>query len=286
MREFENYHPMVNFIYFVLVIGFSMFLMHPVCVVISGVGGFLYSVMLGKKQALKMNILYVLPMVVFMALLNPVINRAGETVLFAITKSFYITKEALVFGAITAMMAGSVIFWFSAMNKIMTSDKYIYIFGRVAPTFALVFSMTLRFIPKFFCELKQVIAAQRGIGNDISDGKILCRIKTASSVMSIMTTWAIERAVQTADSMKCRGFGIKKRTSYSNYRFGMRDVVALLLMAVAAVCIIVGAVGGALDFTCYPQITAAGFTWVYVAHFILCFMPVVTEICEVIKWRF
>ncbi len=29
--NFSSYHPIINFVYFVLVIGYSMFIMHPVC---------------------------------------------------------------------------------------------------------------------------------------------------------------------------------------------------------------------------------------------------------------
>ena len=51
MNEFKTYHPIVNFVYFVFVIGFSCFFMHPVCLVISLVSGFSYSVMLKGRKA-------------------------------------------------------------------------------------------------------------------------------------------------------------------------------------------------------------------------------------------
>ena len=43
MNEFKTYHPIVNFTYFAFVIVFSCFFMHPACLVISLVSGFLYS---------------------------------------------------------------------------------------------------------------------------------------------------------------------------------------------------------------------------------------------------
>ena len=51
MNEFKTYHPIVNFTYFVFVIGFSMFFMHPVCLSVSLACGFTYSVLLKGKKA-------------------------------------------------------------------------------------------------------------------------------------------------------------------------------------------------------------------------------------------
>ena len=75
MNEFKTYHPIVNFTYFVFVIGFSCFFMHPVCLGISLVSGFVYSVMLKGKKAIKTNLLYMLPLLLITALMNPAFNH-------------------------------------------------------------------------------------------------------------------------------------------------------------------------------------------------------------------
>ena len=72
MKEFASYHPIVNFMFFLFVIIFSCIFMHPVCLIISLVLSFSYSVMLNGRKAVKFNILAVLPMMVVMALFNPV----------------------------------------------------------------------------------------------------------------------------------------------------------------------------------------------------------------------
>jgi energy-coupling factor transport system permease protein len=46
-------------------------------------------------------------------------------------------------------MLAAVISWFSCYNAVMTSDKFVYLFGRVIPALSLILSMTLRFVPKF-----------------------------------------------------------------------------------------------------------------------------------------
>ena len=75
MNEFKMYHPFVNFIYFLCVIGFSMFFMHPVCLAVSLVCGFAYSAILKGAKAVKINLIYMLPMLIISALINPDFNH-------------------------------------------------------------------------------------------------------------------------------------------------------------------------------------------------------------------
>ncbi|MEM5767139.1 MAG: energy-coupling factor transporter transmembrane protein EcfT, partial [Bacillota bacterium] len=59
MRDaFSSYHPAVNFLYFTLVLLFSMFFMHPVCLGVSLVCAFIYSIYLKGKKAIRFNFLY------------------------------------------------------------------------------------------------------------------------------------------------------------------------------------------------------------------------------------
>ena len=51
-------------------------------------------------------------------------------------------------------MLASVVLWFSSYNEVMTSDKFVYLFGRVIPALSLVLSMSLRFIPKFKAQMQ------------------------------------------------------------------------------------------------------------------------------------
>ena len=50
MDTFSGYHPLINFTYFVIVIGLSMFYMHPVFLALSLIGSVSYSIYLkGEK---------------------------------------------------------------------------------------------------------------------------------------------------------------------------------------------------------------------------------------------
>ncbi|MBR5239079.1 MAG: energy-coupling factor transporter transmembrane protein EcfT, partial [Clostridia bacterium] len=185
MNEFKTYHPIVNFTYFAFVIGFSCFLMHPVCLGISLLSGFVYSVMLKGKKAILTNLLYMIPLIAITALVNPMFNHEGITVLEYLPDDNPLTLESIVYGISAAVMLVSIICHFSCYNEVMTSDKFIYLFGKVIPSMSLVISMTLRFVPKFKSQLKVVANAQRTMGRDVSNGSIFKRAKHGLNILSI-----------------------------------------------------------------------------------------------------
>lgn len=289
MNEFKTYHPIVNFTYFVFVIGFSMFFLHPVCLGISLVSGFVYSCMLKGRKAIKTNLMYILPMALIMALINPAFNHAGITIITHLPSGNPLTLESIIYGLCAGGMIGSVICHFSCYNEIFTSDKFIYLFGKIIPAMSLIISMTLRFVPRFSAQLKVVTKAQRCMGRDISNGSIIKRAKNGLSILSIMTTWALENAIETADSMKSRGYGLPGRTAFSNFSFDRRDRKALFAIMFLGVYTIVGYFMGKMKFVCFPRVETAEFstygTSVFLAYLLLCICPIIIELWEVRKWN-
>ena len=186
-------------------------------------------------------------------------------------------------------MLAAVVLWFSCYTAVMTSDKFVYLFGRVIPALSLVLSMTLRFVPKFKAQIQVVSEAQRCVGRDVSNGSVLQRLRNGITILSIMVTWALENAIETADSMKSRGYGAGRRTYFGNYRFTRRDGVlsAVLALALAGVCVGIGR--GALYVRYYPSMhigSAGALGAVCAACFaLLCFLPLLLDGKEALTWR-
>lgn len=290
MRDtFSQYHPFINFGFFVSVIGISMFIMHPIFLAISLLGAITYSIYLNGKRALRFNIFIVVPALLLMAIINPTFNHRGETILLYVNDN-PLTLESIIYGVVTAAMLVAMILWFSCYNSVMTSDKFIYIFGRVIPSLSLLFSMVLRFVPRFKAQIKVISHAQKCIGRDISQGSIWKRAKNGLLILSIMVTWALENSIETADSMKARGYGLHKRTAFSIFRLTKRDQVVGTLMSVMVIGIVVG-FGTDMIYSMYiPRIlineTSVESVLVYSSYFFLCFMPVILNIWEDIKWSY
>src|SRR3712207_4420917 len=82
----------------------------------------------------------------------------------------------------------------------------------------------------------------------------MVKVKSCMRVLSILVTWALEDAVQTADSMKARGYGYGKRTTFTIFKFTKQDGIMLsFIILVVIICFIGYGVGiGNLRF--YPTI--------------------------------
>ncbi|MEG0895190.1 MAG: energy-coupling factor transporter transmembrane component T [Oscillospiraceae bacterium] len=290
MRDtFAEYHPFVNFFFFTSVLIVTMFMMHPIFLIISMISSVIYSIYLNGKRAFKFNFFMIVPTLLLMALINPTFNHRGITILLYINDN-PLTLESIVYGLVTAAMFVSMILWFSCYNSVMTSDKFIYLFGRVIPSLSLMLSMALRFVPRFKAQIKVISNAQKCIGRDVSNGNIIKRAINGLKIISIMTTWCLENAIDTADSMKARGYGISGRTSFSIFRFTKRDKIVLSIMLIAMTYVFIGMILKTVYCHYVPRIllnpTNLNSILIYTFYFIISLMPMGINILEDIKWRY
>lgn len=288
--NFLGYHPIVNFLYFFFVIGFSMFFLHPVYMVISISAAFIYSVMLLGGKGVRFNCMVMLPMVLFVTFANPLFNHKGATILFYLKNGNPITMQSIIYGLVSGTMLVTVILWFVCYNQIMTSDRFIYLFGKIIPSLSLIFSMVLRFVPLYKQRIKIISDAQKCIGNDVTNGNIIEKAKNGIKILSIMTTWALESGIETSDSMRARGYGLKGRTAFSNFVMTKRDKVMLGILLVLVSIIIGGSILGLTKVRYFPTIIMTGFmpksVVCYSAYFLLAYMPIMINIVEALKWKY
>lgn len=287
--RFASYHPLVNFLFFALVLGFSMALRHPLAQIISLVCACAYAVQIDGRKAVGFCLKFCLPMLLVAAIFNPAFSHEGVTILLYFPTGNPLTLESILYGLSAGAMLATVMLWFLSFNRVMTSDKFIYLFGRIIPAMSLVLSMTLRFIPKFKTQMDAVVDSQKSIGRDISQDSLWQRTKIAVTVLSIMVTWSLENAIETADSMKSRGYGLKGRTAFSIYRFDERDKMALLFLGFCGVYLFCGTMASAFGFRYFPNIRAVSLNWVTLSfqfvYCILCMMPVAINGAEERAWK-
>ena len=142
----------------------------------------------------------------------------------------------------------------------------------------LVLSMALRFIPKFRAQMQTVSEAQACIGRDTKNGSVFRRVGNAVKIFSIMVTWSLENAIETADSMRSRGYGLPGRTAFSIYRFDDRDKAALAWLVFCGAYLISGWMAGGTYFRYYPTVKAAAWTPMTVSFMLVYFALVLTPV--------
>ena len=283
---FSEYHPVVNFLFFAFIIVFTMFNLHPLILSVSFACSGLYAVYLYGKKALKTGALFVLPMFVFIAVINPLVNHRGMTILAYLPNGNPVTLESIAHGAASAVMLVSVIAWFTCFNAVITSDKFIYIFGRFVPALALILSMSLRMVPRFKQQTAVISNAQKCIGKNVSKGSILERAACGLKILSILVTWALENAVETADSMKSRGYGLPGRSAFSVFKFTKRDKYLTLFLFICFSAVMVGSRAGFFSFQFFPYMRFVGEgLYFYAVFFLLAALPVIINIYEDLMWK-
>ena len=119
--------------------------------------------------------------------------------------------------------------------------------------------------------------------------RVLPRLHAANRNLSALLTWSMENAVQTADSMKARGYGVRRRTTFHLFVFDSRDAAVLgLILALAGICVLGRVFGhGTMEF--YPRMdavfTGISGTVLYIAFAVLALFPSILEMKEKLTWR-
>lgn len=287
--SFASFHPVTNLFYFALVIGFSLTLNHPLAQAIALVCAIVYAVSINTKNSLLFLLKYCLPMVLLTAFINPAFNHEGKTVLFYFSNGNPLTLESLLYGFSAGIMLVTLVLWFASFNRVMTSDKLIYLFGKLIPALSLVISMSLRFVPRFKSQMQVVIESQKCLeGGNLAKG-VLSRLKKAITIFSIMITWVLENSIETADSMKSRGYGLKGRTAFSIYRFDERDKYVMLWVGFCGFFLLSGKRILAFGFRFFPSLRYIALDRstipFYCVYFALCITPFVLNLFEEKKWK-
>lgn len=287
-RAFSSMHPIINFTYFAAVIGFGMFFLHPVYLGLSFLGALTYGFWLNGWRSFRFTFAFLFPMLLFVVLVNTLFNHNGMTTLFYLRDN-PITLESLLYGSAAGLMLATILLWFSSYNVVMTSDKFVYLFGRILPAASLIFSMVLRFVPRFKAQIKIISNAQKCIGRDLSNGTLRERARHGMKILSIMVTWALENAIDTADSMKSRGYGLPGRSSFSMFRFDLRDRSVLAVLVILITGVLIGALLGQSTMQYFPSVKLTEVTGTslisYLIYGLLCFLPMIIDLGEERKWK-
>lgn len=273
MRTLEKMHPAVCFLYLMAVLGFTAFAREPVTVLIS-LGG---SVLLAALSGGLKGAVWFGAVAVTGALANFLFVHNGETALFFVGDRAF-TLEALCYGAFVGGMLAAVCLWGACAVRFVTSDKYIWLLGRIFPAAGLVLSCAIRFLPMFIRTSREFAAVQNA-------QTLRGRLRAFSASVG----YSAERAMDSALSMKARGYGTSPRTSFSIYRFTEYTAVSMAAVLAAAGISLALRVAGTGEYYFYPALSDIPFgaadIAMYCAFAALCLLPSAVIIYRNIAWN-
>ena len=277
---FSQYHPVVNFLFFLGSIGFGVVFQHPAYLVAGFLSATAYYFLLTGAKGRKL-FLVLIPVFLVITLINPLLNTYGKTVLFTFWGRPY-TLEGLLHGGAVAAVFVIMMLWFSCYSKVLTSDKFMCLFGNLIPSASLLLIMVLRMIPGLTRKAAQLTVARQGIGKAETGSNLRGKITEGMEILSGLTDHALEGSIVTADSMRARGYGCAKRTSFQIYPMSPRDWVALIfLILLAAAVLLTG--GYSAEYT--PALQFQQPTLGLAAYWVFLMIPTTLHITEALKWR-
>lgn len=278
---FSGFHPIVTFIFFIIVIATVVTIQHPFYIAVSSLAGLFYYFILNGRKGIK-PVLLLIPVTIVITVINPIFNTYGEHIIFHLFKRPY-TVEALIYGVVLAGIFADMMIWFGCYNAVLTGDKFTCLFGRIIPSISLLLVMIFRMIPAFIRKGHQIREARKCIGKGAEHGSTFReKLKDGVSILSIMTDWVLESSIITADSMKARGYGTGKRTDFIRYRITWRDVIMLSVIVTLSLLFLFG---GSTKATFTPEFYISPLSYGFIAYVILMFIPTVIEIKEAFVWR-
>lgn len=285
---FSRLHPLTEAVYFILLLASGAFTMHPCFIVLSLLGAVGFAVCISGKKVLRKGVYLLIP-ILTAAAVNVLFNHRGRVILVRFPSGNALTLESLLYGAAAGVSISAVLIWCYCFYKTFTPDKLISLTGRSLPSLSLVLSMSFRFIPLFVRRFKEISDSQHQLGRGIRDGNIVRRLSNLARIFSILISRALEGSVITADSMKSRGYGLERRSTYDIFRFRFADAVFIVLSVLCAGSAIAGLVMGFAEFRFYPMIYMSELDIKALTEFagfgLLCFMPMIYELTEGAKWR-
>ena len=275
---FERCHPAVNLIYFAAVLTGTVTFQHPAFLMISFLCAFAYSVKRNGWKAWMFN-LCLLPLVAAFALYYSSYTHFGMTVLRQNMVGNNMTLESLVYGVVLGVIGAGVCMWFSSVFSVFTTDKVVYLFGKVSPGFSLFLAIALRMIPRIQKEAKRINMAQQGIGRGANQGNLWQRFRNSLRIFSMLITWTIDSLTIASESMRSRGSNLRGRKAFSIYRFDNRDRLFVIGLFLCLTLNMMAILLGQTDMVYDPEIIWTQVNPLFcIGYGILCLMPLGLEL--------
>ncbi|KYC46094.1 MAG: Energy-coupling factor transporter transmembrane protein EcfT [Candidatus Methanofastidiosum methylothiophilum] len=187
-------------------------------------------------------VVYFIP---FVIMFNLVVNANGETVLWQlpfripIFGILNITLEELAFSLTMCIRIAAILGAFAVLNLTTDPDDLLRAVTKLRLPYrsVVVTSLSTKFVPVLFSDLKNVQEAQRSRGVDFSKGTLKQRIKKYGAVFFPLLSKSLDRSVQIAESMESRGFGKYEKRSFYNDTKLLPSEILLILVSIAPLVI-------------------------------------------------
>lgn len=286
MKRFEQLHPLTQTVFFLILFVSVMQFFHPIYLIISLISGIFFGFVYKKKREVIVQTVGLFGLFLVAAIINPLFSHQGVTILGYFKDGNPFTLESVYYGIAAALMVVNLVIWCGVLMYVFTTDRLICLLGPVFPTISLVISMILRFVPRFQKRIQDTDLAIRGANGKLgqtTNGFYQFHLFYA------VTGHALENTVDLADSMKARGYGMKRRRSYQMFRFEIIDMVLILAMTCCYIMWFYCKRSDIVSCMFYPMFVMKvdGMLAILsiVIYLIFVNLPLLLEVGDMIRWK-
>lgn len=228
----ERYHPGVITLYFAAMLVFTAWFQQPVFLALSLFTALVVSkATLGGQWGRRLGRSLLLGAII--GIWWAVFARFGDTILIDNLLGNPLTLEGLVYSATLWVRVTAVVLWWESLLRLVPAERLLTLTGKVFPHLSLYGTVLLRFLPQFRRQRQGIQAARAGIG--IAES---WREKTRRESMT--ATWGLESLQRTVQAMRCRGYSLRRRTTYQVTWLKHGDRLLLLLEGWGIVLLLCG----------------------------------------------
>lgn len=252
--------------------GAALALDHPVA--LSGViiAVMLAGVFAGQGRRLMLVALVSLPLAATVGLVNALVSRQGETVVWRLGSlpvfgRIDITAEALAYSGILMLRVEAVILAAALFTACVDQDALLRMVRRRSSRFGLAVGLAARLAPLLARDGKRMAKARRTLDPSLAAPR--------TAVVEAVAMGALDRAVDAAAALELRGLGDSPCLAVSQPRPWSRHDMAFAVCSVVIAAVAVGgAIGDWTRFSSGTQIHAAGGVapWIVAAVIVLAAM--------------
>lgn len=269
----QRLHPITSLCYIAALVLLSLLFSHPLFLLALFIALSTVIVSSGITKEWLTYLKFSLTFIILIILVNSLFVRAGTTVLLKgpfvpVIGKIRITLEAICYGAGMGLRLLVIISSFCLFTHAVHPDRVLKLLGRRYGKTMLVLSLSLRLFPLMAGDYVRIKEVQRCRGVNFQTGSFWAKTKKYLPVMHIMLLSSLERSFQLAESLQARGYGMGKRTHYTEELWRPRDFLVIAPVFMGTVAGVVLALAGWTGYRYYPRLQSIRVEEIILAGFL------------------
>ncbi|HEU4965173.1 MAG TPA: energy-coupling factor transporter transmembrane component T [Bacilli bacterium] len=220
-------------LYPLLLLILAVLIPHPLFLLMQLVVTGVALVLSGGGRSFKRLMQYLWPLLALIVLINALINKNGETLLWSGPDlpwfgELRITWEATLYGLVMVVRMLDVMIASTLYMTWLSPDRALSLASKWAGRSAVTAMLTARLVPYLGEQAAQVgdVMATRGLR--MGEGSLWQRLRARQPILNVVLVSSLEGSWQVAEAMEARGYGQGKRTAYSRERWTRTDALLCL----------------------------------------------------------